>query len=120
MRIKSAVYTRQRKKKIFRFAKGYYAAKKNRWRMVKQQVEKSLAYSYVGRKDKKSNFRTLWIIRINAASRQHNISYSSFMLGLKRSNVRINRKLLSEIAILDTVAFNKLVNIAKQSTLLTN
>jgi large subunit ribosomal protein L20 len=115
MRIKSAVYTRHRKKKIFRLAKGYYASKKNRWRIVKQQVEKSLAYSYIGRKDRKSNFKTLWIVRINAASRQFNISYSAFILGLKMANIKLNRKLLSDIAVLDNNTFKQLINIAKSS-----
>jgi large subunit ribosomal protein L20 len=115
MRVKSVVYTRQRKKKVFRLAKGYYASKKNRWRIVKQQVEKSLAYSYIGRKDRKSNFRTLWVMRINAASRQLNMSYSSFIFGLKMANIKINRKLLSDIAVLDNNTFKQLVNIAKSS-----
>ncbi|MDR0915209.1 MAG: 50S ribosomal protein L20 [Endomicrobium sp.] len=115
MRVKSAVYTRQRKKKVFRFAKGSYASKKNRWRIVKQQVAKSLAYSYIGRKDRKANFKTLWIIRINAASRQFNMSYSSFILGLKVANIKLNRKLLSDIAVLDNTTFKQLINISKSS-----
>jgi large subunit ribosomal protein L20 len=113
MRTKSVVYTRHRKKKIFRFAKGFYASKKNRWRMVIQQVEKSLSYAYVGRKDNKANFRTLWIIRLNAAVREEGISYNKFISGLKRANVVINRKVLAEIAVNDNVVFKHLVGVVK-------
>jgi large subunit ribosomal protein L20 len=113
MRVKSVVYTRQRKKKIFRLAKGSYAAKKNRWRMVIQHVEKSLNYAYTGRKDNKANFRTLWIIRLNAAVRKEGISYSRFISGLKKANVTINRKMLAEIAVKDNVVFKQLVEVAK-------
>jgi large subunit ribosomal protein L20 len=113
MRAKSVVYTRQRKKKIFRFAKGSYAAKKNRWRMVVQQAEKSLNYSYTGRKDKKADFRSLWVVRINAAVREEGVSYSKFISGLKRSNIIIDRKMLAEIAVNDKCAFKQLVNVVK-------
>ncbi|MDR0401400.1 MAG: 50S ribosomal protein L20 [Endomicrobium sp.] len=115
LRVKNAVYTRQRKKKIFRFAKGYYASKKNRWKIVTQQVEKSLNYAYTGRKDNKSNFRTLWIIRVNAAVRNEGISYNKFINGLKKANILINRKMLAEIAISDAHAFKQLVEIAKST-----
>ncbi|MDR1195286.1 MAG: 50S ribosomal protein L20 [Endomicrobium sp.] len=115
MRTKSVVYTRQRKKKYFRLAKGSYATKKNRWRMVMQQVERSLNYSYVGRKDKKANFRTLWIIRLNAAVREEGISYNRFISGLKRANVAIDRKMLAEIAVNDNVSFKQLIEIAKSA-----
>ena len=113
MRTKSAVYTRQRKKKIFRFAKGSYATKKNRWRMVIQQVERSLNYAYTGRKDNKANFRTLWIIRLNAAVREEGMSYNKFISGLKKANVVIDRKMLAEIAVNDNATFKKLVEVAK-------
>jgi large subunit ribosomal protein L20 len=113
MRTKSAVYTRQRKKKIFRFAKGSYATKKNRWRMVIQQVERSLNYAYTGRKDNKANFRTLWIIRLNAAVREEGMSYNRFIFGLKEANVVIDRKMLAEIAVNDNATFKKLVEVAK-------
>jgi large subunit ribosomal protein L20 len=115
MRVKSAVYTRQKKKKVFRRAKGYYATKKNRWRMVKQQVARSLAYSYVGRKDNKANYRTLWIIRLNAAVREEGISYNRFISGLKTANVALDRKMLAEIAATDNAAFKKLVETAKNA-----
>ncbi|MDR2526521.1 MAG: 50S ribosomal protein L20 [Rickettsiales bacterium] len=113
MRAKSVVYTRQRKKKIFRLAKGSYATKKNRWRMVKQQVAKSLAYAYAGRKDNKANYRSLWIVRLNAAVREEGMSYNKFIFGLKKANIVIDRKNLAEIAVNDNIAFKKLVEIAK-------
>jgi large subunit ribosomal protein L20 len=115
MRAKSVVYTRQRKKKVFRLAKGYYATKKNRWRMVIQQVEKSLNYAYTGRKDKKNIFRRMWIVRLNAAVREHGMSYNRFISGLKKANVAIDRKILSDIAITDESAFLQLVEISKNA-----
>ena len=113
MRTKSVVYTRQRKKKHFRRAKGYYSNKKNRWRMVTQQVEKSLKHSYRDRKDKKSTFRKLWITRINALSRQSGLPYSKFISGLRKAGVTIDRKMLADMAVKDTVSFNELINVAK-------
>ncbi|MDR1926147.1 MAG: 50S ribosomal protein L20 [Endomicrobium sp.] len=113
MRTTSAVYTRQKKKKMFRLAKGSYATKKNRWRMVIQQVEKSLNYAYTGRKDNKSNFRSLWIVRLNAAVREEGISYNRFIYGLKKANVTIDRKMLAEIAVNDNLTFRQLVEVAK-------
>lgn len=115
MRVKSTVATRQKKKKYFRMAKGYYATKKNRWRMVIQQLEKSLKYSYTGRKDKKADFRQLWIVRLNAASREEGLSYSKFISGLKKANVAIDRKILAELAVKDAAAFKELATIAKSS-----
>ncbi|MCB4790533.1 MAG: 50S ribosomal protein L20 [Elusimicrobia bacterium] len=115
MRAKSVVYTRQRKKKFFRMAKGYYATKKNRWRITIQQIEKSLRHAYVGRKDKKGIFRGIWITRLNAAAREHGLSYSRFISGLKKANIAIDRKMLAEIAISDTNAFKQLAEIAKNS-----
>ncbi|MDR3071078.1 MAG: 50S ribosomal protein L20 [Endomicrobium sp.] len=113
MRTKSVVYTRQRKKKIFRLAKGSYATKKNRWRMVIQQVEKSLNYSYTGRKDRKADFRSMWIVRLNAAVREEGISYNKFISGLKKVNIAIDRKMLAEIAVNDNVTFKQLVEVVK-------
>jgi len=115
MRAKSVVYTRQRKKKTFRLAKGYYATKKNRWRMVIQQVEKSLVYAYNDRKDRKGTFRSMWIVRLNAAVREEGMSYNRFISGLKKANVIIDRKMLAEIAINDNATFKQLVEIAKAS-----
>ena len=97
-RVKTGRITRKKHKKILKQAKGYYGAKGYRFRMAKQAVMKSGVYSYVGRKDKKSNFRKLWIARINAAARMNGITYSKMIAGLKKANVAINRKMLAEIA----------------------
>lgn len=113
MRIKSAVKTRHHKKKKFRLAKGFYSDKSRKWRMVKQQVEKSLAAAYTGRKDKKGDFRSLWIERINAACRENGLSYSRLMAGLKKANILLNRKMISEMAIRDAASFKKLVALSK-------
>lgn len=113
MRIKSGVSTRQHKKKYFKRAKGFYSAKRTRWRMVIQQVEKSMAASYIGRKDRKGDFRSLWIERINAACRQNDTTYSRFMAGLKKAGVALNRKMLSEMAVRDGASFKKLVSLSR-------
>jgi len=113
MRIKSGVTTRAHKKKYFKLAKGNYSAKRSRWRMVKQQVEASLNESYVGRKDKKGDFRSLWIERINAACRENATTYSQFMGALKKKGITLNRKMLSEMAIRDGASFKKLVALAQ-------
>jgi large subunit ribosomal protein L20 len=116
MRVRNVTYTRQRKKKHFRAAKGAYATKKNRWRFVKQQEKKNLTYAYVGRKDKKGNFRSLWIVRINAAARElGGITYSQMMSGLKKANVTLDRKVLADIAMNDPQGFTELAAIAKKS-----
>jgi len=115
MRTKSVVYTRQRKKKIFRRAKGYYGNKNNRWRMTIQQYEKSMRHAYVGRKDRKGAFRSLWIIRLNAAARQEGLSYSRFIAGLKKANIVIDRKMLADLAVNDNTSFKQLAEIAKNS-----
>ncbi len=112
-RVKSGVTTRQRKKKIFKIAKGYYYSKRSRWRQVVQQVERSLRFAYVGRKDKKGDFRSLWIQRINAAARINNLSYSAFMFGLKKAGVVLDRKVLADIAVVDPKAFQQLAETAK-------
>ena len=112
-RIKGAVVTRRRHKKILKLAKGYRGAKSKLFRTANEAVMKSLVYSYIGRKQKKRDFRQLWIARINAAARMNGISYSRLMNGLKRANIEINRKMLSEIAIADPAAFTALVEKAK-------
>ena len=112
-RIKSAVTTRRRHKKILKLAKGYRGAKSKLFRTANEAVMKSLVYSYIGRKQKKREFRQLWIARINAAARMNGISYSKFMNGLKKANIEINRKMLSEIAINDAAAFTALAEQAK-------
>ena len=108
-RVKTARTTRARHKKVLKQAKGYYGAKHYRYRMAKQAVMKSGMYAYVGRKDKKSNFRKLWIARINAAARMNGTTYSKLMAGLKKNNISINRKMLAELAVSDEVAFAELV-----------
>jgi large subunit ribosomal protein L20 len=113
MRIKSGVTTRAHKKKYFKLAKGNYSAKRSRWRMVKQQVEASMAESYIGRKDKKGTFRSLWIERINAACRQNETTYSRFINGLTKAGITLNRKMLSEMAVRDGASFRKLVSLAQ-------
>jgi len=114
-RVKSARTTRARHKKILKQAKGYYGAKHYRFRMANQAVMKSLRYAYVGRKDKKSDFRKLWIARINAAARQNGTTYSRLIAGLKKANVTINRKMLAEIAVSDSKAFTEIVKIAEKA-----
>ncbi len=114
-RVKSAIITRKKHKKVLKQAKGYYGAKHYRFRMARQAVMKSGVYSYVGRKDKKSNFRKLWITRINAAARMNGLTYSKLISGLKKANVNINRKMLAEIAVTDAAAFAKIADIAKKA-----
>ena len=114
-RVKTARTTRARHKKVIKQAKGYFGAKHYRYRMAKQAVMKSGMYAYIGRKDKKSNFRKLWITRINAAARMNGITYSQLIAGLKKANVVINRKMLAEIAVSDSKAFAELAEIAKKA-----
>ena len=114
-RVKTARTTRARHKKILKRAKGYYGAKHYRFRNANQAVMKSLRYAYVGRKDKKSDFRKLWITRINAAARMNGLTYSKLIAGLKKANVTINRKMLAEIAVTDEKAFAKIAEIAKKA-----
>ena len=114
-RVKSAMTTRARHKKVLKQAKGYYGAKHYRFRNANQAVLKSLSYAYVGRKDRKSDFRKLWIARINAAARMNGTTYSKLIAGLKKANVTINRKMLAEIAVNDEKAFAEIANIAKNA-----
>ena len=114
-RVKTARTTRARHKKILKQAKGYYGAKSYRFRMAKQAVMKSLRYAYIGRKNRKRDFRKLWIARINAAARQNGMTYSKLVAGLKKANVTINRKMLAELAVTDEKAFAKIVELAKKA-----
>ena len=114
-RVKGAVTTRKRHKKILKLAKGYWGAKSKQFKVANQAVMKSLRYAYVGRKLRKRDFRRLWITRINAACRQNGINYSRFMHGLKLSGIEMNRKMLSEIAIHEPAAFNELTAAAKKA-----
>lgn len=114
-RVKTARITRKKHKKILKQAKGYYGAKSYRFRTAKQAVMKSGMYAYIGRKDKKSDFRKLWIARINAAARMNGLTYSTLIAGLKKANVTINRKMLAEVAVTDAEAFAKIAEIAKNA-----
>ncbi|NMA86677.1 MAG: 50S ribosomal protein L20 [Tissierellia bacterium] len=112
-RVKGGVTARKRHKKVLKQAKGYYGAKSKLYRPANQAVMKSLDYAYAGRKQRKRDFRKLWISRINAAARQNGMNYSTFINGLKKADIEINRKMLSEMAIHDPEGFSKLVEIAK-------
>ena len=115
MRIKFSVARHARKKKVLKRASGYYGDKSRRLRMATQQVDKSLVHAYTDRKDKKGNYRSLWITRINAAVREEGMNYSTFISGLTKANITLNRKMLSEMAIKDPVSFKQLVDISKTS-----
>lgn len=112
-RVKGAVTTRNKRKKVLKLAKGYWGAKSKHFKMAKQAVMKSGNYAYIGRRQKKRDFRKLWITRISAACRMNGINYSTFMNGLKKSGINLNRKMLSEIAIADSEGFAKLVEQVK-------
>ena len=112
-RVKGAMMTRKRRKKVLKLAKGYWGAKSRHFKMAKQAVMKSGNYAYIGRKQRKRDFRRLWITRISAARRINGINYSTFMNGLKKAGVTLNRKMLSEIAIADPAGFTALVAKAK-------
>ena len=106
-RVKGAMMTRKRRKKTLKLAKGYWGAKSKHFKMAKQAVMKSGNYAYIGRKQRKRDFRRLWITRISAGCRMNGINYSTFMNGLKKAGVTLNRKMLSEIAIADPASFSK-------------
>ena len=112
-RIKGATMTRKRRNKVLKLAKGYYGSKSRLFKTAKQAVMKSGNYAYVGRKQKKRNFRRLWITRISAACKLNGMNYSTFMNGLNKAGITLNRKMLSEIAIADPAAFTALVEKAK-------
>ena len=112
-RIKGALMTRKRRNKVLKLAKGYYGSKHSLFKTAKQAVMKSGNYAYIGRKQKKRDFRRLWITRISAACKANGMNYSSFMNGLKKADINLNRKMLSEIAIADPAAFTALTEKAK-------
>ncbi|MBQ8914550.1 MAG: 50S ribosomal protein L20 [Clostridia bacterium] len=112
-RVKGAMMTRQRRNKVLKAAKGYWGAKSKHFKMAKQAVMKSGNYAYIGRKQKKREFRQLWIARISAQAKVCGINYSQLMCGLKRAGINLNRKMLSQIAIEDKAAFAALVEKAK-------
>jgi large subunit ribosomal protein L20 len=107
--------TRKRRNKILKLAKGYWGAKSKHFKMANEQVMKSLKYAYIGRRLKKRDFRQLWITRISAGCKANGMNYSTFMNGLKKANISINRKMLSEMAIHDKAAFAQLVELAKSA-----
>ncbi len=115
MRVKTAAYTRKRKKDFFKLAKGYYGKLGSAWRMVKQQVPRSLAYMYRDRRDKKNVFRRLWISRINSAVREFGMKYNEFIHGLKKSNILLDRKMLAYLAVEDQPTFKYIVDYIKNS-----
>lgn len=113
-RVKGGIVTRRRRKKVLKLARGYFGSKHTLFKTAKQQVMKSLMYAYRDRRQKKRDFRKLWITRINAAARMNGLSYSKLMFGLKQAGVDINRKMLADLAINDEKAFAELAQLAKQ------
>ncbi|MFC7442882.1 50S ribosomal protein L20 [Laceyella putida] len=114
-RVKGGTVTRARRKKVLKLARGYFGSKHRLFKTAKQQVMKSLMYAYRDRRQRKRDFRRLWITRINAAARLNGLSYNKFMHGLKVAGVDINRKMLAELAVTDAKAFADLANIAKNA-----
>ena len=114
-RVKKGVNAHKRHKKVLKMAKGYYGAKSKQYRAAKPATMRALRSAYVGRKNKKREYRRMWIARINAAARMNDISYSRLMDGLKKANIDLNRKMLSEVAISDPKAFAQLCDAAKKA-----
>ena len=114
-RVKRGVTARRRHKKILKQAKGYYHARRKVFRVAKQAVTKALQYAYIGRKQKKRQFRSLWIVRINAAARLHGLSYSRFINGLLKAGITLDRKVLADIAVHDATGFAALAEKAKSA-----
>ena len=112
-RVKGALMTRKRRKKILKLAKGYYGAKSKLFRTAKEAVMKSGQYAYIGRRQKKRDFRRLWITRISAAAKINGMNYSTFMNGMKKAGITLNRKMLAEIAVSDAAAFTAICEKAK-------
>ena len=114
-RIKGAMMTRKRRKKVLKLAKGYYGAKSKLFKTAKEAVMKSGQYAYIGRRQRKRDFRRLWIARINAAAKLNGMNYSTFMNGLKKAGVTLNRKMLAELAVSDAAAFTALAEKAPEA-----
>ncbi|MBW7650091.1 50S ribosomal protein L20 [Anoxybacillus sp. ST4] len=114
-RVKGGTVTRRRRKKILKLAKGYFGSKHRLYKVANQQVMKSLMYAYRDRRQRKRDFRKLWITRINAAARMNGLSYSRLMHGLKLAGIEVNRKMLADLAVNDVAAFTQLANIAKEN-----
>ncbi len=115
-RVKRGNKRRLKRKKILRRAKGYYLAKSKLYRIAKEQVQRTLAFAYSDRRNRKRDYRRLWIVRINAAAREHEMSYSTLMHGLKLAGVELDRKSLADIAVRDPAAFGLVVDAARQAT----
>ena len=114
-RVKGAMMTRKRRNKILKLAKGYWGSKSKHFKMANEQVMKSLKYAYIGRRLKKRDFRQLWIARINAGCKANGMNYSTFMNGLKKANITINRKMLAELAVNNPAVFTQLTETAKKA-----
>ncbi|EEL49032.1 MULTISPECIES: 50S ribosomal protein L20 [Bacillus cereus group] len=114
-RVKGGTVTRQRRKKVIKLAKGYYGSKNTLFKVANQQVMKSLMYAFRDRRQKKRDFRKLWITRINAAARMNGLSYSRLMHGLKNAGIEVNRKMLADLAVHDEKAFAELATAAKNN-----
>lgn len=112
-RTKTRVPARKRHKKVLKAARGMFGRKKSNFRLAKEAVDKSRQYSYVGRKDKKPLYRAIWTVRINAAAREFGLSYSKLVAGLKKAKIALDRKVLADLALSDSTAFGKLVEMAK-------
>lgn len=115
MRVKGGVKTRRRHKRILQLAEGFRGRRKNCFKLAKRSVQRALRHAYRSRKEKKRNYRSLWITRINAAARLHGISYSVLAAGLRRANIELDRKILADLAVRDTAAFAEVVTRAKQA-----
>jgi large subunit ribosomal protein L20 len=113
MRVKTGTVRRRRHKKILKMAKGFYSGRRKHFRKAKEQVERSLVYAFRDRKQKKRDFRKLWIVRINAACRLNDISYSKFINGLKKANIELDRKILADLAMNEPEVFAQIVEKAK-------
>ena len=114
-RIKGGLNAKKRHKKILKAAKGFFGARSKKYRVAKQSVMRAMAHAFAGRKQTKRDFRKIWIVRINAAARENNISYSKFMYGIKKLNIGINRKMLADLAVNDPKTFSELVERVKQN-----
>ena len=114
-RSKRAVNAHKKRRKVLKLAKGYWGSKSKQYRTASEQVRRSLRYAYIGRKLRKRDFRRLWIARINAAARLNGMSYSTFINGLKKKNIEVNRKMLADLAVNDAAAFAQLVEMAKEA-----
>jgi len=112
-RVKRSVHARKKRRKVLEQAKGYWGLKKSSYRYAKEQIDHSHDYAYRDRKNKKPTFRRLWIIRINAAARQHDLSYNQFVAGLRKANIELDRKVLADLAVSDPAAFGKIAEQAR-------